>query len=149
MVLREGGYTTWSLGKANIVHQLSTNNKQIMLWHHRLGHLFSNYMKHLFLGMFSRSVESKFECHTCTLAKSHRVPYPVSLNKSIIPFSLIHSDVWGPSPCSNTSGSKWFVTFIDDCTRMTWLYLMKHKSEFFNIFTSFHVMIKTQYSSKI
>ena len=83
----------FSLSKANTVHQLSVKDKQIMLWHHRLGHPSLNYMKHLFSGMFSRSVESKFECYTCTLAKSHRILYPVSLNKSTLPFSLIHYDV--------------------------------------------------------
>ena len=119
------------------------------MWHHRLRHPSLTYMKHLFSSMFSKSVESKFECHTYNLAKIHRVLYPVSLNKSIVLFSLIHFDVWGLSPYSDASGSKWFVTLIDDYTCMTWLYLMKHKSEVFNIFTSFHTMIKTQYSAKI
>jgi len=42
---------------------------------------------------------------------------------------VIHSDVWGPSKIPTLGGSRWFVTFIDDCTRVTWLWLMKSKSE--------------------
>lgn len=63
--------------------------------------------------------------------------------------SLIHSDVWGPSPKSSISGYRWFVIFVDDCTRMTWIYLLKQKNEVIHIFQQFHKMIQTQYSKKI
>lgn len=32
---------------------------------------------------------------------------------------------------------------------MTWLYLLNHKSDVFSAFQSFHVMIQTQFSTKI
>lgn len=83
------------------------------------------------------------------LAKSHRTSYQTSLNKSSVPFSLIHSDVWGPSPDTTVSGYRWFVIFIDDYTRMTWLYLMKTKDEVFQIFQNFHAMVQNQFSAKI
>jgi len=38
---------------------------------------------------------------------------------------------------------------VDDCTRMTWLYLMKHKDEVLNIFETFHAMVCTQYGATI
>ena len=41
------------------------------------------------------------------------------------------------------------MTFIDDYTRMTWLYLLKHKDDVFSVFQSFHTMIQTQFSAKI
>ena len=72
---------------------------------------------------------SIFRCDVCELAKSHRVSFPSNLNKSSVPFMIVHSDVWGPSPNPTLGGSRWFVTFIDDCTRMTWVYLMKSKGE--------------------
>jgi hypothetical protein len=94
-------------------------------------------------------MHSNFTCNTCILAKSHRVSYPVSMNKSTILFALIHSDVWGPSPITTASGHRWFVIFVDDCTRMTWLYLLKHKDEVFSVFKSFHILVQTQFSAKI
>jgi transposase InsO family protein len=57
--------------------------------------------------------------------------------------------VWGPSPITTASGHRWFVIFVDDCTRMTWLYLLKHKDEVFSVFKSFHIMVQTQFSAKI
>jgi len=71
------------------------------------------------------------------------------MNKSDTPFALIHSDVWGPSSVTNMSGIRWFVIFVDDCTRMTWLYLMKHKDEVLSIFETFHAMVCTQYGATI
>ena len=99
--------------------------------------------------MLSKSDESEFRYQTCTLAKSHRVSYLTNSNKSCIPFALIHSDVWGPTSYLNNSDFRWFVTFINDCTCITWLYLMKHKHEVFSIFRSFHSMIKTQFSARL
>jgi hypothetical protein len=83
------------------------------------------------------------------MAKSHKASYPLSLNKSTVPFDLIHSDVWGPAPVSTVSGIRWFVIFIDDCTRMTWLYLLKHKDEVLSVFQLFHTMVQTQFSAKV
>lgn len=77
------------------------------------------------------------------LAKSHRVPYPLSTNKSHVPFVVIHLDVWGPSPISTMSKTRWFVTFIDGCTCMKWFYLLKHKDEVLYMFKSVHTMVYT------
>ena len=71
------------------------------------------------------------------------------MNKSDVPFTLIHYNVWVPSPKSALSGSRWYVIFVDDCIRMTWLYLLKNKDEVFTVFKSFHEMIQTQFYTKI
>lgn len=65
------------------------------------------------------------------------------MNKSTIPLALVHFDVWGPSLISIGSGVHWFVIFVDDCTHMTYFYLMKGKDEVFNVFQSLYVMIHT------
>ncbi|CAL8996783.1 unnamed protein product [Prunus brigantina] len=138
------------MGKAHSVKHSSTwKDQQLWLWHRRLGHPSFGYMKHLFPDLFSSAGTTDFQCDTCILAKSHRVSYPLSANTSGTPFALIHSDVWGPSPISTTSGFRWFITFIDDCTRMTWLFMMKNKTDVFPIFQSFHKQIETQFSTKI
>ena len=71
------------------------------------------------------------------------------MNNSEVLLALIHSDVWDPSPVSTASDHRCFAMFVDDCTRMTWLYLLKHKYEALSVFRSFHVMIQTQFSAKI
>ncbi|CAL9021129.1 unnamed protein product, partial [Prunus brigantina] len=43
------------------------------------------------------------------------------------------------------TGAKYFVSFIDDCTRVSWVYLLKNKSDVSSIFPIFHNMIQTQF----
>ncbi|CAL2234484.1 unnamed protein product [Prunus armeniaca] len=81
----------------SVTHPFDSKQKQIWLWHHRLRHPSFSYMKHLIPDLFSGFKDSYFTCDTCILAKSHRVPYPLSTNKCTTPFTLIHYDVWGPS----------------------------------------------------
>ena len=47
------------------------------------------------------------------------------------------------------SGHRYFVTFIDCCTRTTWLYVLKHKSDVFECFVDFHKLIMTQYDASV
>ena len=77
----------------------------IWLWHKRLGNVPFVYLKYLFPKLFSKTSPSLFKCETCELAKSHRVPFPISLNKISLPFMLVHSDVWGPAKVPTLNGS--------------------------------------------
>lgn len=105
-------------------------------------------MKYVFLELFSNLHDLDLKCETCILAKSHRASFPISLNKSNILFTLIHYDVWEPSPITTVSKIFWFMILVDDCTQMTWLYLLKHKDEVFGVFRTFHAMIQTLFSAK-
>ena len=95
---REGLYylDDFSYGRANNVHSIGVKERQIWLWHNRLGHPSFRYLSYLFPELFTKVSESDFKCEACIQAKSHRVPYPISMNKCDTPFSIIHSDVWGP-----------------------------------------------------
>ena len=63
-------------------------------------------------------------------------------------FEVVHSDVWGPF-FESFDGYKYFVTFIDDFSRVTWLYLLKSKSEVVEAFMDFHNLVKNHFDSKI
>lgn len=62
---------------------------------------------------------------------------------------LIHNNVWGPSPIPTKTGKQWFVTFIDDHTRLCWTYLMSAKSEVESLFKIFYQMVMTQFRTTI
>jgi hypothetical protein len=66
------------------------------------------------------------------MAKSHRITYLPSLNKSSEPFAVIHSNVWGRTKISTISKARYFVTFINECTRMTWMSLLYKKVIFYS-----------------
>ena len=65
---------------------------------------------------------------------------------SFAPFDLIHSDILGPTPIPTEGGSKYFVIFMDDFSRYTWIYLFHYRSELVSIYQTFHKMIETQFN---
>jgi hypothetical protein len=66
--------------------------------------------------------------------------------KSSEPLELVHFDVWGPALISSYNNYRYFVIFIDDYFRTTWLYLMKNKSEIFSHFQTFSNLVETQFN---
>ena len=98
----------------------------------------------------SLSSLSTLDCESCQLGKHTRSTFlrrPESRAESI--FSLVHSDIWGPSRISSILGFHYFVSFIDDYSRCTWIFLMKDHSELFSIFKNFCAEIKNQFGVSI
>ena len=116
----------------------------LFLWHCRLGHLgMDNVIKiangNMVKGIGHLSSESKPFCEGCVMGKQHRCPYPKGISyRATEPFELIHSDVCGPMPESSIGGSRYYVTFIDDFTRYTFVYFLKNKSQVLEKFKGFH-----------
>lgn len=93
---------------------------------------------------------SSFECQSCQLRKHTRHTYCQRVNKSVAsPFALVHSDIWGPSRVKSTFEYYYFVTFINDFSRCTWLFLMKNCSNVFHIFQEFYAEIKCLFDTSI
>ncbi|CAN1852228.1 Retrovirus-related Pol polyprotein from transposon RE2, partial [Linum perenne] len=124
-------------------------DSQVMLWHSRLGHPSFGYLERLLPKLFQNKSSKDFQCETCQLAKHTRSVYSGVNYRPTQPFVVIHSDIWGPTRVKNVNGARWFITFIDDHTRLTWTFLMKEKSETSDMFKEFYKMILTQFHTKI
>ena len=120
------------------------------LWHSRLGHASLSRLQLLASQGHLGSVSfNKFDCMSCQFGKQTKLPFNNSDFFSSAPFDLVHSDVWGPAPFTTEGGSRYFVIFVDDYSRFTWIYLLKHRSDLVSIFQTFHKMIQTQFSRTI
>ncbi|KAK2414048.1 putative mitochondrial protein [Trifolium repens] len=128
---------------------LNNNDDNIMLWHLRLGHPSFPYLKHLFPKLFRNKDISLFKCEACEFAKHHRSHFAIQPYKPSKPFSVIHSDVWGPNRTSTLSLKKWFITFIDDHSRVCWVYLLKGKYDVCQVVKDFCTMVQNQYQTNI
>ena len=83
-------------------------------------------------------IPHKHVCEACLLGKMHRFVIPkdgrVGASHKLF---LIHSDVCGPMQAASIGGFYYFVTFIDDFTRYTWIFALKSKSQVFTCFKHF------------
>ncbi|KAJ4737614.1 Transposon Ty1-H Gag-Pol polyprotein [Rhynchospora pubera] len=121
----------------------------LMLHHQRMGHSSFNVLSRLYPVLFEKANKLKLVCDACEFGKLTRSSYVSSGHRSSCAFDLIHSDVWGPCPTSSMNGYRYFVTFIDCFSRVTWLYLMKNKNEVLACFKDFHRSVQTQYGAVV
>lgn len=101
------------------------------------------------VGLPNFRTEAK-RCESCILSKHRRDSFPrESESRAKGRLELIHCDVCGPMQNESMSGSKYVLTFIDDATRMVWVYFLKAKSEVFRTFKRFKELVENQSGCKI
>ncbi|PKU75744.1 Retrovirus-related Pol polyprotein from transposon TNT 1-94 [Dendrobium catenatum] len=135
--------------QSNSAFQASKN--PIFRWHDRLGHPHLRTLHKIAQTNPSLHIPklSSFSCNTCIQCKCHKLPFELAKSRAKSPLELVHTDVWGPAPIISTQGYKFFVIFIDDCSRYTWLFPIIHKSDVFGIFKNFITLIENQTKYKI
>ncbi|KAL0309927.1 UNVERIFIED_CONTAM: Retrovirus-related Pol polyprotein from transposon TNT 1-94 [Sesamum radiatum] len=77
--------------------------------------------------------------------KQHKKPFPSGTSwraKAVL--ELIHTDVCGPMRTPSHEQNRYFILFIDDYSRMTWVYFMREKSEVFKVFKKFKNLVEKQ-----
>ncbi|OMO82468.1 Integrase, catalytic core [Corchorus capsularis] len=65
------------------------------------------------------------------------------------PLEILFTDVWGPVRVTSSDGFKYYVSFVDYYTRYTWLFPMTNKSDVFNIFKKFKVLVERLFNRNI
>ncbi|KAM2558058.1 hypothetical protein TB2_015106 [Malus domestica] len=133
------------------VHAHSAIKTSSHVWHQRLGHpTFKTFRSLLskFILPGSNNVQ-QFFCSNCVLGKCAKLPFQESLCTTSRSLELVHADVWGPALVCSISGYRFYVIFVDDFTKYTWLYPLKHKSEVFHIFVQFQALVENLSGYKI
>jgi hypothetical protein len=132
------------------VSAATSSSPSLSLWHSRLGHASSSRVQQLVSrGLLGPVSKDNFDCVSCQLGKQPALPFHNSESMSTGIFDLIHSDVWGPSPINSIGGSRYFVVFVDDYSRYSWVFLMSSRDELLNIYRNFANMVKTQFFKTI
>ena len=127
-----------------------SSNPSLALWHAQLGHASSFRVQQLVSrGLLGSVSVENFDCVLCLLGKQLALPFNTSKSISTNIFDLIYSDVWGPSFVSSIGGSRYFVVFIDDYSRYSWNFNMKHRFELLQVYSNFAKKVETQLSKHI
>jgi len=100
------------------------------LWHRRLAHLHYDALpklNKLVYGILDVQVQHDGVCSGCASGKKTRGPIPSSKNKTNAILLLIHSYICGLILVHSVGGHLYYITFIDDFSRKTWIYYLKQK----------------------
>ena len=118
------------------------------LWCQRLGHPSDKVARSLPFLVKSSSI-SKKACDVCHQAKQSRDKFPVGESRATSRFEIIHCDLWGKYSTPSSFGATYFLTLVDDYSRVVWVYLLFDKIEVHKMFSSFFSMIERQFDAKV
>jgi hypothetical protein len=82
-------------------------------------------------------------CASCVHGKHHRDSFEKRASwHTSGPLQRVHSDLCGPISSPSFSGCKYFLTFIDDFSRHTWVYFLKLKRKYFDKFLAYKTLVE-------
>ncbi|GJW95205.1 retrotransposon protein, putative, ty1-copia subclass [Tanacetum coccineum] len=122
-----------------------------LLWHYLLGHISKKRIEKLQHDELRKSTdhESFDKCISCLSGKMARKPYSHLMERAKDLLGLIHTDVCGLFRIVSRQGASYFVTFTDDFSRYSYVYLSKHKNEVFETFKVFQKGVENQLGKTI
>ena len=125
--------------------------------HRRMGHISLDAARKLLKDKMITGIRlvysptKDFFCASCVYAKATRKPAPKmrESERADVFGGEVHSDLWGKAPVESRGGKKYYVTFIDDKTRLTHLYLLAKKDETAKCYKQYEAWVETQMGAKI
>lgn len=127
------------------------NSTGLLDWHNKLGHPSYKTLVQVLksCNISVQSNENVFFCSSCQYGKAHKLPFNHSNSKASKPLELIHSDLWGPAPIASKQGFRYYINFLDDYIRFSWIFPLKAKSEALSIFKHLKLMVEKQFDLHI
>jgi hypothetical protein len=118
----------------------SNDLNSTFVWHCCLGHINDKCIErlHKYYLLSSFDFESFDMCESCLLGKMTKEPFTGKSERASDLLGLVHTDVCGPMGSVDRGGFQYFITFTEDFSRYGYIYLMRHKSESFEMFKEFH-----------
>ena len=126
-------------------------------FHRRMGHISLDVARKLLKDKMVSGIKlvysptKDFFCASCVYAKATRKPAPKvrESERAEVFGGEVHSDLWGKAPVESRGGKLYYVTFIDDKTRLTHLYLLRKKDEAPKMYKQYEAWVETQLGAKI
>ncbi|RDX97966.1 hypothetical protein CR513_19192, partial [Mucuna pruriens] len=154
---RKEFFTSYTVGDFGVLKMGNDDVTKVIgveasLWHRRLSHISEKWLTCLAKkDMLPRLKNAELEkCSHCMAGKQTRVSFkkhPPSRKSELL--ELVHSDVCGPLKVKSFSGALYFVTFIDDCSRKLWVYVLKSKDQVLEKFKHFQALVERQSGKKV
>jgi transposase InsO family protein len=129
----------------------SDNYSDSKLWHMRLGHMSQLGLAELSnRGLLKGYNNNELEfCEHCAFGKHKWVKFNTVVHTTKGILDYVHTDLWGSSRKHSLGGCRYMLTIIDDYFRRVFPYFLKHKSDAFDAFKAWKVMIEKQTKKKV
>lgn len=88
-------------------------------------------------------------CEVCCEGKQARLSFKNTGNRAKSRLEMVHADLCGPMEVPSLAGSRYFLLFEDDFTRMGFVYFLKNKDQAMGFFKEFKEMVENQTNTKI
>ncbi|KAL2922302.1 Retrovirus-related Pol polyprotein from transposon TNT 1-94 [Bienertia sinuspersici] len=119
------------------------------LWHLRLGHASMSRIYKISELQGCKNLKEHDVCLVCPMARFTKLPFALNSGRAKMPFELIHVDIWGPYRVATRGGYKYFLTVVDDNSRVTWVNLLRLKSEAYSVIRNFVHMDENQFEGRV
>jgi hypothetical protein len=131
----------------------TVSGEKVMMWHQILGHIREKgvrilHYKGMVEGMSNCSLDFDL-CEHCVYGKKNRVRFPSGAMRAEGILQLVHSDVFGPVSFPSLEKYVYYVSFIDEFLRNTWIYFLGKKYEVFDMFKEFKALVENQTEKRI
>lgn len=93
--------------------------------------------------------EEKTKCPTCVEAKYSKKPFKQVTKRSTSLLELVLSDLADFRNCASRGGKYYYISFVDDFSRYTKIYLLTTKSEAESAFLKYKTEVENQLDCKI
>lgn len=156
------------IGKANLVngvYKLDTKSESLVacsattltseIWHRRLGHINSKDLNTMRNGAvegisyIDKAEIDKSNCITCCEGKQARLPFSHKGKRCENVLEIVHADLCGPMEQVSLGQARYFLLFVEDYSRMAFVYFLKAKNQALKYFKEFKVLVETQTGKKL
>ena len=126
------------------------NENSSTLWHRRLGHISIRRIKGLVNDGILPNLEfTDFDTYIDYIKGKQTNKFKKGVIRSLNVLDIIHTDICGPFTPPCFTGHKYFITFIDDFSRYSCLYLLFYKDQALDAFKIFKTEVELQLDKKI
>lgn len=124
------------------------------MWHKKVGHTRFKNLINIIKIKTVQDIPKLFKpkqgiCGPCQHGKKTRTSHKTKELCTSKPLEIIHANLCGPTRNQTLQGERYFVLFIDDYTRMMWIFFIKYKSKALECFKNLKNLVKNEKDTMI
>ena len=90
------------------------------------------------------NIDEDMPRRTCNFGKQHRQPFPKPTWRCSKKLQLVHTELCSPQRTPSLNDNLYYIAFINDLTRICWIFLLKQKSEVAGVFWKFKARVENE-----